>query len=83
MLAGFFARQEQRARNMGEMVRRLGIEPSAAMFDGGGMLEAAARSCSMCRSVEACTAWLEAYPESIDAAPPFCPNAARFQTMRH
>lgn len=83
MLAGFFARQEQRARNMGEMVRRLGIEPPVATFDAGRMLETAARSCWMCRSVDACTAWLEAHPESIDAAPPFCPNAARFQAMRH
>ena len=83
MLAGFVARQEQRARNMGEMVRRLGIEPSTATFDGGRTLEAVVRSCSMCRSVDECTAWLEAHAQSIDAAPPFCPNAARFQAMRH
>jgi hypothetical protein len=81
MLAGFVARQEQRARNMGEMVRRLGI--GSTTFDGGRMLEAAARSCSACRGVEECTAWLEAHADSIDAAPPFCPNAARFQVMRH
>jgi hypothetical protein len=83
MLARSFARFEQRAQNMGEMIARLGIEPSRPGFDDGGLiLGEAARSCWGCRSGEECRAWLDARVGSLEAAPSFCPNAVRFQTMR-
>jgi hypothetical protein len=84
MLAGSFARREQRARNMGEMLSRLGIEPSRpGVNDGGRMLGEAVRSCWGCRRGEECRVWLDARIGPLEAAPPFCPNAGRFQTMRH
>lgn len=82
MLEGMIARLEERARNMGEMMRRLGIVPGAAgSLDVGRSLEAAARSCSTCRSVEECTTWLSQETGPIETAPAFCPNAARFREI--
>jgi hypothetical protein len=83
MLAGSFARLEQRARNIGEMVARLGIEPARPGFDDRGKeFGEAARNCWACRHGEECRAWLEARSGSLEAAPSFCPNAVRFQGMR-
>jgi hypothetical protein len=68
---------------MGEMIARLGIEPSSQDFDDGGhLLGEAVRSCYACLRGEECRAWLRARPELIEAAPGFCPNAVRFQAMR-
>jgi hypothetical protein len=83
MAAVGFARLEQRARNMREMMSRLGVEPSRPGFDDGGrMLGEAARGCWGCRRGEDCRVWLDARLGRLEAAPPFCPNAVRFQAMR-
>jgi hypothetical protein len=83
MLAGSFARLEQRARNMGAMMARLGVEPLRPGFDDGGrILGEVARSCWACGRGEECRAWLAARSGPLEAAPSFCPNAVRFQTMR-
>ncbi len=82
MLEGMIAQLEARARNMGEMMRRLGIEPGEIVsFDMGRSLQAAARSCSACRSVEECTGWLDGKATPAQAAPSFCPNATRFRDI--
>jgi hypothetical protein len=83
MLAGYFARLEQRARNMGEMISRLDVESSRSRFgDDGRALGEAARNCWGCRHGEECRAWLDARSGSLEAAPSFCPNATRFEAMR-
>jgi hypothetical protein len=83
MPASSFARLEQRARNMGEMVARLGLEPTRPGFDDGGHeLGEAARNCWGCRQGAECRTWLDARTGPIEAAPSFCPNAVRFQGMR-
>lgn len=82
MFAEAFARLDQRARNMGEMMQRLGIEPIwPSIDDGGKTLGAAARSCWACGAGEECRAWLDAHPGALDAPPPFCPNSVRFRMM--
>jgi hypothetical protein len=76
-------RRTLRARNMGEMIRRLGIEPVFHAIDGGRGLREVAESCVACRSGEECRDWLATHSGSLEAAPSFCPNAVRFQRMRH
>lgn len=83
MFDAIFARLNQRADNMGQMMQRLGLELTTPSADSGGwVFQAAARSCSACRSADRCSLWLQAHPGEIEAAPPFCPNAVRFQRMR-
>ena len=83
MFARSLARREPRARNMGEMIDRLGVEPGQSI-DGGRILRSMAQSCLACRAGEECRDWLDARTGSLKAAPAFCPNADRFQEMlRH
>jgi hypothetical protein len=82
ILEGMIAQLEARARNMGEMMRRLGLEPGEAVtFDMGRSLEAAARSCSACGAVEECSTWLCEETGPMETAPSFCPNATRFREI--
>jgi hypothetical protein len=59
-----------------EMMERLGIEP------GGGAVPRLALSyatalqrCEACQSKQACRDWLDRMPQSVVAAPRFCPSA--------
>jgi hypothetical protein len=59
-----------------EMMQRLGIEPGGGVVPQRGLSYATAmRRCLACQAKEACRAWLDAMPESVPAAPRFCPNA--------
>lgn len=83
MLARLFFRSRAEPQNIGAMMQRLGIEASNDLiYNGGRTLHNAARACSACSRTAECRAWLDAQPESVEAAPSFCPNAARFQAMR-
>lgn len=83
MLARLLFRTKAEPQNMGAMMQRLGIEAANDLiYNGGRTFHDAARACLACRRIGDCRAWLDAQPESVDAAPSFCPNAARFQAMR-
>jgi hypothetical protein len=83
MQGSSLARLEQQSRNLREMIARLGIEPlRPAVGDGGREFAEVARSCWACRRGMGCRVWLDARTGPLEAAPSFCPNAARFQAMR-
>ena len=74
-------RIEQRAKNMGAMMHRLGISPDAAY--AGRQMSMAARRCSLCAHADQCQRWL-ATPGTDQAAwQTFCPNAVLFARLRH
>lgn len=63
-----------RPRLMGEMMRRLALEPRALEARGlDRALAAAARRCAGCRHEGACRSWLETN-DHADNAPSFCAN---------
>lgn len=83
MLARLFFRIKAEPQNIGAMMQRLGIEVSNDLiYNGGRTFHNAMRACLACSRTADCKAWLDAQPESVEAAPSFCPNAARFQAMR-
>lgn len=83
MLARFLFRTKAEPQNIGEMMHRLGIEASNDMiYNGGRTFHNATRACLACSRTGDCKAWLDKQPESVEAAPSFCPNATRFQAMR-
>ncbi len=72
---------ERRALNMPRMMRRLGVDSDAAYGSGLGLMMArAARRCSRCHAVDACTAWLSR-PAADPSHRDFCPNADLFERM--
>lgn len=73
-------RQAERATNFGEMIERLGIDPSAAPV--ATTIGASARACSWCRHSAACRAWLDGRVGAISQAPEFCPNRQRFAVAK-
>jgi len=71
------ARVERQAQLMGEVMRRVAVDPGAAAREGRGIAFAAAsRRCLLCRSSQECRRWLDA--GGADVPPRFCPNAAFF-----
>jgi hypothetical protein len=83
MLARLLFRTKAKPQNIGAMMQRLGIEASNDLvYNGGHTFDKAMRACLACSRTGDCRAWLDAQPESVEAAPSFCPNAARFQAMR-
>ena len=77
---GIFARiadrMDRQSHLMGAMMERLEVDIEGAATEAAGTrLEAAARSCLMCRDSGKCQPWLEGNGE---AAPDFCPNTAFF-----
>lgn len=83
MLKSLSLRTKVREQNMGEMMSRLGIEPSTdIVYNNGRTFYRAMRTCRACRHAKDCMAWLEVNARPIDAAPHFCPNASEFQSMR-
>ncbi len=62
--------------HLAEMMERLGIEPGGGALPQFSLSYATAfRRCLACSAKEACRAWLDAMPQSMPAAPRFCPNA--------
>lgn len=62
--------------HLAEMMERLGIEPGGGALPQFSLSYATAfRRCLACSAKEACRAWLDAMPQSMAAAPRFCPNA--------
>ncbi|MGP9821852.1 DUF6455 family protein [Salinarimonas sp. NSM] len=71
-----------RPRLMGEMMRRLDLEPDALSARGLDVaLAQAARRCAGCAHEGACRSWLDAH-ESADHAPSFCANDGFFEGIK-
>lgn len=78
-----FARFDQRAGLMHRMMARLGIDVERAAFVAlGTQLSSAARTCAFCCHVSECRAWLN-NGAADDTWRRFCPNAPRFERLRH
>jgi hypothetical protein len=69
---------QRKARLLGAMLDRLGIDPErAARVRSGAALTAASRTCLGCTETEACETWLaEPVPDEPQSSipPAFCPN---------
>ncbi len=64
------------ARNLAEMSDRLGLPVAPAAWPTGvSLLAQLVDACQRCDATEVCDDWLARAPGSIDAPPPFCPNA--------
>jgi hypothetical protein len=76
------------ARNLGEMTKRLGLDPApvtsavaspaaspASWPTGVSLLAQMVDACQRCEATEVCNDWLARAPKAIAAVPPFCPNA--------
>jgi Family of unknown function (DUF6455) len=82
VLAKLLNRIQNKARLMGAMMARVGVDPvEAARIRGGTALAAAGRRCMACQNGEDCAAWLESAPSHAEP-PAFCPNAAVFAEAR-
>ena len=58
-----------------EMMQRLGIEPGEGVVPRLSMAYMTAfHRCQTCPVKEACREWLDSIPQSVAAAPSFCPN---------
>lgn len=70
---------DQRVRNMGQLMRRIGLDFETFSWrrEGRDMSEAV-RICRVCPSVEPCNQWLRGTAGGADGIPQFCPNATRF-----
>lgn len=72
---------ERRALNMPRMMRRLGVDTETAYSSGLGLMMArAARRCSQCRMVGACSDWLSRQATGAGHHE-FCPNAELFERL--
>jgi hypothetical protein len=59
-----------------EMMKRLGIEPSACEAPRLSLQQTTAvRRCEACRCKKACQDWLDYAPAMVNFAPGFCVNA--------
>src|SRR5262249_28111104 len=71
-----FDKTDRRARNMSEMMDRLGLDTDALACRRLGLdLSSAIRTCQFCNADEVCRDWLARAPKSLAKAPAFCPNA--------
>jgi hypothetical protein len=78
-----FDRADRRARNMSEMMDRLGLDTDAFAHRRFGLdLCCAIRTCQFCRADEVCRDWLARSAKSSAEAPAFCPNATLFARAR-
>ncbi|MGJ3264347.1 MAG: DUF6455 family protein [Salinarimonas sp.] len=72
----------ERPRLMGEMMRRLDLEPLALEARGLDLaLAHAARRCAGCQHEGACRSWL-AETEHAEHAPSFCANDGFFEGVK-
>src|SRR5215470_2315595 len=78
-----FDRADRRARNMSEMMDRLGLDTDAFAQRRLGLdLSSAIRTCQFCNADEVCRDWLARSAKSLAKAPAFCPNATLFAQTR-
>jgi hypothetical protein len=78
-----FDRADRRARNMSEMMDRLGLDTEAFAHRRCGFdLSSAIRTCQFCHADEVCRDWLARVAKSSAEAPAFCPNATLFAQAR-
>ena len=74
---------DRRARNMSEMMDRLGLDMEAFAQRRLGLdLISAIRTCQLCNAERACHDWLSRPRKTADTAPAFCPNANLFARAR-
>ena len=67
------------AANMAAMTERLGLSTTPAAWpSSASRLAFAIDVCQRCDATQVCRDWLLRAPQSIKAAPAFCPNAAEF-----
>jgi hypothetical protein len=77
MFAKLLSRIENKARLLGAMMARVGVDPlDASRARGGAALAAAWRRCLACPQGKDCAAWLAAPPATAAEPPVFCPNAS-------
>ena len=81
---GYLSRLDARARNLGDMMRRCGVDPREIAGQRlGQSMTSVTRACILCPHTAACRRWLEAAdPAAINPPPSFCPNAERFRAAR-
>ncbi|HYD67813.1 DUF6455 family protein [Azospirillum sp.] len=73
---------DRRALNMPRMMRRLGVDVfTVTTFGVGHEMARAARRCSLCRTTEACSRWLEDPDADPAGHRAFCPNAELFERL--
>jgi hypothetical protein len=78
-----FDNADLRARNMSEMMDRLGLDADAFAHRRSGLdLSSAIRMCQFCNADEVCHDWLARAAKSSVKAPAFCPNAKLFAQER-
>jgi hypothetical protein len=73
-------RVARRARLMGTMMERIGVDPGLAALRGRSFT-AAGRRCLWCAASQQCERWLEE-TGSADRGPSFCPNTPFFEDVR-
>ncbi|HEX6979513.1 MAG TPA: DUF6455 family protein [Alphaproteobacteria bacterium] len=72
---------ERRANLMRAMLRQLDIDVAQACAQAlGTVMQRFARTCALCRNVDACERWLAA-PEDPTGYRRFCPNADRLDRL--
>ena len=74
---------DRRARNMSEMMDRLGLDTGAFAHRRFGLdLSFTIRTCQFCDADEVCRDWLARAAKALAEAPAFCPNATLFAQAR-
>lgn len=64
------------AANLAEMTARSGAGTVVAAWPSGlARIGSMVTACERCGAAEVCNDWLARAPQTIDAVPPFCPNA--------
>lgn len=78
-----FAALDRRGALMHRMMASLGIDiEKASHIALGTQLSSAARTCAFCRHARECQQWLDSGASGEDWRR-FCPNAQRFDRLRH
>lgn len=79
----FFAALDRRSGLMHRMMDTLGVDiEKASHIALGTQLSRAARACAFCRHTSECRQWLDTGASGDDYRR-FCPNAQRFDRLRH
>ena len=72
-----FDKADRRARNMSEMMDRLGLDTGAFAHRRFGLdLSSTIRTCQFCDADEVCRDWLARAAKALAETSAFCPNAA-------
>ena len=78
-----FDKADRRARNMSEMMDRLGLDLETFAYRRSGLdLSSAVRMCQFCIADKVCHDWLARATKPEAKAPAFCPNAMLFEQAR-